>query len=270
MAKNGESNMVVATFNAMKSVDFLRLSQLITQIFLFIIPALLYAYLFNKDGIRHLKISRLPDMRFLILSVLLIIVIQPLISFTGYYNAKMQLPEFMSGIEDFFQKYEVQTKLIMDQLLQDTSTFGLISNLFIIAIMAGISEEFIFRGALQQIFKKITSNYHLAVWISAFIFSAIHMQFYGFVPRMLLGAVLGYMFVWSGSLWLPIIIHALYNGFIVLMYRFYHGTPQFEKYDNIGVGDMWWSTLVSIVLTVLISVGMKRMYDQKVLFNNDI
>ena len=81
--------------------------------------------------------------------------------------------------------------------------------------MAGLSEEILFRGTLQQLFLSSGLNRHLAIWITSIIFSAIHMQFFGFVPRLLLGAYFGYLLWWSRSLWLPVIIHAFNNSIVV-------------------------------------------------------
>jgi len=87
---------------------------------------------------------------------------------------------------------------------------------FIIAILPAIGEEFCFRGWLQPALQKATGNAHVAIWISAFLFSAIHFQFFGFVPRMLLGAMFGYMMYWSNSLWVPVVAHFTNNGFMVI------------------------------------------------------
>ena len=83
--------------------------------------------------------------------------------------------------------------------------------------MAGLSEEIFFRGFIQRLFIENKLNHHLAIWFTAILFSAIHLQFFGFVPRVLLGAVLGYLYFYSGNLWLSIIAHTVNNGFAVVM-----------------------------------------------------
>jgi len=93
----------------------------------------------------------------------------------------------------------------------------MISNLFVVAFMAGLSEEIFFRGFIQRLFIENKLNHHLAIWFTAILFSAIHLQFFGFVPRVLLGAVLGYLYFYSGNLWLSIIAHTVNNGFAVVM-----------------------------------------------------
>jgi membrane protease YdiL (CAAX protease family) len=129
--------------------------------------------------------------------------------------------------------------------------------------MAAVVEEFFFRGVLLQIFRKITNNYHWAVWIAAIIFSAVHAQFYGFVPRLLLGALLGYVFVFSGSLWIPIIVHFINNATGVLLYYFYHDTPQYNTIENFASQDAQWTALLSLMLTVALLYYLSREYLQK-------
>ena len=93
-------------------------------------------------------------------------------------------------------------------------------NILIIAVIPALGEELLFRGVIQQLFLKWNGKVHLSIWLTAFIFSAVHMQFLGFFPRLILGAVLGYMLVWSGSLWLPIIAHFTNNAFAVVVTYF--------------------------------------------------
>lgn len=257
---NDISNMA---YLLMESPDYLRISQLIQQIFLFLIPACLCAYLFNKSTCTYLKVNKVPHFDHLLVSIFLIFTVQPLVSFTSYYNRQLKLPEFMSGIEGWMQQTESNATMLTERMLAGHSIEILIINLFIVAVMAAIVEEFFFRGVLQQIFNKITNNYHWAVWIAAFIFSTVHMQFYGFVPRLLLGALLGYLFVFSGNLWVPVIVHFIHNAAGVILYHFYNGTPQYETIENIGAKDMWWTALLSLILTVAILWYISKGYEQE-------
>ncbi|MFY0594070.1 CPBP family intramembrane glutamic endopeptidase [Roseivirga sp.] len=132
------------------------------------------------------------------------------------WNANIHFPEFMSGFEDWARDLE-------DQLAETTEKFTTFNNftqfLFgfvVIAVLPGIGEEFLFRGVLQNSLHRWTKNAHVAIWVSAFIFGAIHLQFYGLVPRMMLGAVFGYLYLWSGNIWYPIISHIANNGFAVI------------------------------------------------------
>ena len=135
---------------------------------------------------------------------------------------------------------------------------GLLLNIGLMALLPALSEELSFRGTLQQIISKDQSGkvqstkVHLAIWITAFIFSAIHMQFYGFVPRMLLGAMFGYVFVWSGSLWVPITMHFVNNGLAVLVYYLMGESENTKNIaDTLGAGDTWYLGVFSILITSL-------------------
>ncbi len=244
----------------MESMNFLKVMQVVQVIFIFLIPSLLCAYLFQESGSRFLKINKSIDVKFLLLSILLIFAVQPLIAFTGYYNSQLTLPESLAGLERIMKAMEDQTEALMEKLLTTNSVIVLLVNLFVIAITAGIVEEFFFRGSMQQIIKKICKNKHAAVWITAFVFSFIHFQFYGFVPRLLLGALLGYVFLWSGNLWIAVIVHAINNTIGILTFHFFHNTPIYDKLETFGVGNTLWATLVSIVLSGTILAILSREY----------
>lgn len=249
------------------STTFLRLSVCLQSLFIFLVPALMSAFLFEKRPIRYLKLNKGIDVRFLILSVVLIFAVQPMVSWLGYHNNNMSLPESLAPLEEQMRLWEDMATQTMEQLLVNSSIFVLLINILVIAIMAGIAEELFFRGSIQQLINKISGNKHIAVWVTAFVFSAIHFQFYGFFPRMFLGALLGYLFVWSGNLWIPIIVHSLNNAMSVLLFHFYYGTPSYNKMENIGVGDTWWTSLISLVISFLICYLLIK--DSKKLTNLD-
>lgn len=236
----------------MDNLNFMRISQVIQSVCLFLLPAVACAYLFQKNTSEYLKINKPINFKILLYSILLIISIQPFISFTGYYNKMMELPVALEPLENIMKQMEDASALILNKLLADRSTPIIIFNFFVIAVVAGITEEFFFRGSMQQIFKKISNNKHVAIWITAFIFSFIHLQFYGFFPRLFLGALLGYIFVWSGNLWIPVIVHTCNNALSVLIYYKYHGTPVYDQLENVGVGDTIWTTGASVAISGII------------------
>lgn len=248
--------------NAMESLDFMKIMQVVQVILIFLLPSLLCASLFHKSGPRFLKINKSIDIKFLLLSILLIFAIQPLIAFTGHYNSMLTLPESLAGLEQIIKMMEEQTQALVEKMLTTDSIVILLVNLFVIAITAGVTEEFFFRGSMQQTIKKICKNGHVAVWITAFIFSFIHLQFYGFVPRLLLGALLGYIFLWSGNLWVAVIIHAINNTIGILTFHFFHNTPIYEKLENFGVGNTLWATVISIFLSGTILAILSREYQK--------
>lgn len=255
-------SILAPVMGGIDSLNFIRVMQVFQSVFIFLVPALLCAYLFNEDGCQYLKIKKAVNLKVLIYSIILIVAIQPLISFTGYYNKMMTLPESLSELEQSMQAMENSAAALLERLMADHSPDVVIANFIVIAVAAGITEEFFFRGSLQQLVKKICHNRHVTVWITAFIFSFIHFQFYGFVPRMLLGALLGYIFLWSGNLWIPVIVHILNNALSVALYYKFHSTPVYDRLESFGTGDTVWATVASIAVTGVILSLLSREYQR--------
>ena len=255
-------SILAPVMGGIDSLNFIRVMQVFQSVFILLVPALLCAYLFNEDGWQYLKIKKAVNLKVLIYSIILIVAIQPLISFTGYYNKMMTLPESLSELEQSMQAMENSAAALLERLMADHSPDVVIANFIVIAVAAGITEEFFFRGSLQQLVKKICHNRHVTVWITAFIFSFIHFQFYGFVPRMLLGALLGYIFLWSGNLWIPVIVHTLNNALSVALYYKFHSTPVYDRLESFGTGNTVWATVASIAVTGVILSLLSREYQR--------
>ena len=133
------------------------------------------------------------------------------------WNANIHFPEFLNDFEQWARARETYAEEITKFLTTFSSMGEFLFAFFIIAVLPGIGEELVFRGLLQPQLHRATGNVHVAIWISAVLFSAIHMQFFGFVPRVLLGALFGYLYLWSGNLLVPMFAHFMNNGFSVLM-----------------------------------------------------
>ncbi|MDR0349769.1 MAG: CPBP family intramembrane metalloprotease [Tannerella sp.] len=189
--------------------------QFISSLFIFLLPAIGVAYLCGHSPGKFLHFRRISDLRIFLLTALMVVLISPTIDITSYLNQKIQLPEWMSPAEEWMRETEENITRLTDNLLSEKGILPFIINLFIIAVMAGLTEEILFRGALLSMIRKKTANPHLAIWIVAIIFSAIHFQFYGFIPRILLGIFLGYLLYWTDSIWAPIFAHFLNNAMIV-------------------------------------------------------
>jgi hypothetical protein len=147
---------------------------------------------------------------------------------------------------------------------------GLIVNLLLMALLPALAEELTFRGILQRLIGKKQEDKgivpHMAIWVTAIVFSAIHMQFYGFIPRMLMGALFGYVFVWTGSLWVPIVMHFVNNGMAVLVYYILSskGVSIDTNYaDTLGAGTTWWLGVISLLTVgILLRVLYLRITSQ--------
>ncbi|MDR0757014.1 MAG: CPBP family intramembrane metalloprotease, partial [Tannerella sp.] len=197
------------------SVAFLQCVQLLVAVFVFLFPAAAVAWLCCEQPAAFLHLRRLPDLRLLGWIVAATFLVSPTISLVGYFNMQMQLPDFMAPLERLMREMEDAAAETVAKMLQEKGFLSLLVNLTVIAVAAGVCEEFLFRGTILSIFRQKIRNPHVAIWIVAIIFSAIHFQFYGFVPRMLLGAFLGYLLYWTKSIWAPVLAHFLNNAVAV-------------------------------------------------------
>ena len=205
----------VLSFSGMKEGNLLRLTLFTQDLIIFISTPLLTQFFLWKDSTKKSLQLRTPNLIILALGVMAIISISPLIDVLSTWNQGLQLPKSLRSIEDWMINTEKAAEVATNTLLNTDSWGGFFMNIIIIAIMAGIGEELMFRGVIQKILIGWTKNIHLGILYTAIIFSAIHFQFYGFVPRMILGMVLGYLYIWSKSLWVPVIAHAINNALTV-------------------------------------------------------
>jgi hypothetical protein len=174
------------------------------------------------------------------------------------WNEAIKFPEWLEGFEQWASSMEEGTQKMLTYLISFDSFFEFFIGLIVIAMIPAIGEELVFRGILQHQIIRHFHLPHLAIWSSAIIFSAIHLQFYGFVPRMLLGAVFGYLFYWSGSLWVPFWAHFLHNGFTLSMtYLYRQGmiTYNIEDPEN---SFSWLSFSVSLVVFIFLMIYFRR------------
>ncbi|MEX0598110.1 MAG: CPBP family intramembrane glutamic endopeptidase, partial [Candidatus Paceibacterota bacterium] len=157
------------------------------------------------------------------LGILFILVILPFTNLLTYFNANLGLPEFMSGLENFFHEKENQMNRIMESFLKPGGTGGLFFNLIVIAVIPAFGEELLFRGIIQKLLNRWFGHAHWAIIATAFLFSAMHIQFLSFLPRFFLGLILGYLFYWSGSIWLTILVHFVNNAVATIFYFYFYG-----------------------------------------------
>lgn len=198
--------------------------QLVQSIGLFILPALLFPYFMGEKTKEYLAITKYKNVLLLAVVVAIVINISPIIEYLGHLNEQIKFPAYLSGLEQSMRAAEDQAIKITKLFLVMPNLGTMFINLFIIAALPAIGEELLFRGVLQKLFIDLTKNKHWAIWVTAILFSALHMQFFGFFPRMLLGALMGYLFVYSGSIWVPIFAHFVNNALVVIgSYLFQRG-----------------------------------------------
>jgi len=206
-----------ASLREMSILKFIQVSQ---QITLFLIPAFVISILLRKRKESFLRIKKLPGTIPVFMVIILALLIIPVTSYIGILNSKMDLPAWLSGVEEWIRTKEDNATAMMGLLIKSPGIGVLIINIFILAVIPSIAEEMLFRGVLQQILCRIFRSGHAGIWITAIIFSTIHFQFFGFLPRLMLGLTFGYLYFWSGNLWLPVIAHFINNAIPVVISYF--------------------------------------------------
>lgn len=236
------------------SIASLKWIQLLQTAAIFLLPPLCMAYLWAQEPMKWLKVQKFQSFKVSGEAILLMLVALPAINLLAHINQQMALPAFLEPLEQWMKTAEENAAHLTEQFLSVTTFGGLIINLLLMALLPAIAEELTFRGVLQRLFtpEHQSSIPHLAIWCSAILFSAIHMQFYGFIPRMLMGALFGYMLAWTGSLWVPILMHFTNNAMAVLL-SFFAIKAEWDNdlLNTIGTGDTLWLGIVSFVLTIV-------------------
>ncbi len=236
------------------NVSLIKYFQIFQSIGVFIIPSFLLAYIFHENYLEYLKLKKSPFLLSIILSVISIIISIPVINYVSYLNSSIELPQFMGTIEDKIVEMENEANQVMESFLDTISLRGFIVNLIMICVLPAIGEELLFRGIFQRLFIEWTKNVHIGVILAAFIFSFIHFQFFGFLPRLLLGIYFGYLLVWSRSIWLPVIAHFTNNTIAVVYYHFSGSNIGNSEIDNLGTseGDLIFLVLSGTILSMLL------------------
>ncbi len=261
-----ELNILLSDYNNPNSVKALKFLQFFSSVGLFVIPPLLFTY-FTTFSLRFKQsISRQRTL----LTIAIMLLINPFIAYLLQWNQNLVLPEFLEGLQIWMEASELKAKQITGAFLEMSSRGDLLVNLILIALIPAIGEELLFRGVLQQLFAKWTGKIHLAIFISAFLFSAIHMQFFGFLPRFVLGIILGYMFYWSKNLWLPILAHFTNNALaIIFIYPFVADKVQIDFFNEeipVNIGR----ALISFLSVALLMYLLYKKSSIKKDLNNQI
>jgi uncharacterized protein len=195
----------------------LKYFQIVNQVGVFIVPAFIFVILTDDNITGYLNLNGRIRLLSIFFGLILLVIAMPFINWLVQINSSIHLPGYLSGIESWMRNSEDTAQRLTDAFLATRTWGGFAVNIVMIGILAAVGEELIFRGILVRLFREWTGNIHLAVIIPALLFSALHLQFYGFFGRLALGIALGYLFVWSGSLWVPITVHFLNNAMAVVV-----------------------------------------------------
>lgn len=243
------SNLDMLLAGDTKYIAGFKVIQILSSIGTFILPPIALA-LTERKKVTEFYLFKQPKFLLIVLVLAIMILSMPFMEWTVIWNQKMVLPDFLHKIEQWMKEKEAIAMKMTIQLITVRSNFDFIVNLFMIAVIPAIGEELMFRGGVQRSLNRAFENPHLAIWLSAIIFSAIHMQFYGFVPRMLLGAGFGYLYYYSGSIWYAMLAHFINNAYAVCaaFYMQKHHMP-LDKADE-PIGFPWYGYLISAIITI--------------------
>lgn len=246
-------------FSDPQSVVALKWLQFMQSMGMFLLPALCVAFLHTDTPFSWLHLDKGMSWQTALFAVAVMLCAIPAINLLSYINQQMVLPSGLHALEEFMRTQEDAAARLVEQFMQTDTVGGLLVNIGLMALLPALCEETAFRGFLQSLFlpddlnssasPRLTPRQHLVIWLVAAIFSFIHFQFYGFVPRMLLGAMFGYMVAWTGSLWVPMLMHFVNNAATVLTYSYvyrHHLDP--NSVESIGISSTLWLGILSLVV----------------------
>jgi uncharacterized protein len=254
------------TYTDPQMIGFLKYVQAFTSTGMFIFSAIAAAFYITADWKLFLGLTEKPGWIVSVLAVLFIIIILPFTNFLTYFNANLHLPQSLSGLETFFRDKEIQMTEIMESLLKPGGMGGIFVNLLVIAVIPAIGEELTFRGIIQKLLNRWFGHPHWAILVTAFLFSAMHIQFLSFLPRFFLGLVLGYLFYWSGSIWLTMLVHFINNAIAVIFYHYYYGGLIGNYLETVGTPE---KDLILALAAVIAGFVILYLIYRKYLANNN-
>ena len=239
-----------ASGELMQSAWGIRISSGVQMVLMFMMPAITLVVWSGKKPVTILgfQSSNNPSVLYLIAFAILLVGM-PFITLLSQLNKMLILPEWLSGLEQLMRSFEDAAQATTNLLLDGASIWDFLGNIIFIGAFAAVAEEMFFRGVLQKLLSKLFKNVHVNVWMAAFIFSVMHMQFYGFLPRIVLGAMLGYLFVYSNNLWIPIFVHFLNNALVVALNFFFKENSIYQSLENPSMS-------LSFIVVGFISLGL--------------
>ncbi|MFN2395005.1 MAG: lysostaphin resistance A-like protein [Bacteroidales bacterium] len=227
---------------------------------LFILSSIFLAWAFGKKVPEYLYMKRSTGIEVFFLAVIIVFAAVPFINYILELNMQLKLPDFMKSVEDWIYTSEQQAEKVTQAYLQADTISILLFNIFMIAIIPALGEEFMFRGVILRVLKDWTRSASAAIWLSAILFSFIHMQFLGFIPRMILGILFGYMVVWSGSIWPAVVAHFINNAAAVIFFYLFQHQFTDGTLENVGKGS---GGVYFAVVSVLVTLGLMWMFRKK-------
>lgn len=225
----------------------------VSSISIFILPAVIL-YRLESKVYNYFERARAIKPIYFVYTFLAMLCFMPMMSLISNWNESMQFPNSLQFLQDWMRESEDSAALMTKKIVEDATWIGFFINLIVLALLPAIGEELFFRGCLQNIFGRWMRNKHAVIWLVAIIFSAFHLQFFGFVPRLLLGAFFGYLYLWSRNIYLPIFGHFVNNaGAAVTAFYYSRKGVSFEQMSQFEQESIW-VYLASLIFTVIFVV----------------
>lgn len=234
-------------------VSLIRGMQVVQFVFLFLVPSLICARLFSTDSNAYLGLRKPSNGFYFLAGAFLLIIAIPLTGLIGEWNRNIQFP---SGLEKWLKAQEEEAAKTIRILLSRDTIQDLILNIFCIAGLAAVGEELLFRGLIQRILVRWFRSPWVGIIIAAILFSAMHVQFYGFLPRLLLGILLGALYWYSGSLWTAILAHFIYDAFLIVVV--YFNPASLEDENALNIRNITMAGIVSLVAVIGLLYWMRK------------
>lgn len=233
--------------NGLADVINLQIAQILSQVVGLMLPPLIYVCLVQEKPLNYLGFKKLP--LWSLLGIVAMFAILPFNTVVAEWNESFEFPEII-------KKMQEAATAISEKMMNEGN---LIVNILIFGALAAISEELLFRSVIQKSLLKVIRNPHVAIIVTAVIFSAFHMEFYGFFPRLVLGLMLGYMFWLSGSIWSSILMHFVNNATIVVLYFINNKEIINIDVEHFGSTGNVFIILLSLITTVAIFIFCWRL-----------
>ncbi|HEX2628090.1 MAG TPA: CPBP family intramembrane glutamic endopeptidase [Chitinophagaceae bacterium] len=245
------TKMATAKVIEPRMIPVIRGLQVVQFFALFLVPCIICSYLFSERPARHLGLKPPHTAAFIFAGILLMIIAYPFSGLLGELNRIIPLP---ASWETWITEKETDAAKSMKAMLGGQNIQTLITNLVVIAGLAAVGEELLLRGMVQRIFTRMFKSPWAGIIISAVLFSALHMQFKGFLPRVALGMILGAVYWYSGSLWVAILAHFFYDAALILLVYF---NPSLLEQDTV-MDDQKLSLVVMGIISLVLTAGLMR------------
>lgn len=244
-------------------LPIVKLFQALQTVGLFLFPGIVWAWFYTKPIKKSFMLGKFIRAEMVLFLFLLVLVAVPMINWLAELNGQIVFPDGLKSLEYSFRSNEARAESFMFALLKTDSVFVLFVNLFVVAVLPAVAEEVFFRGVLQNEIERSMRHSVWAVLITAFIFSAFHFQFFTFLPRFILGIILGLVYVWSRNLWMPIVFHFFNNAMTVIAWFWFSPEIINENIDTLGTYNNMWMLALLSTLVVSLFLYYVRYYFRK-------